>query len=776
MANKKILLNIIGMRCASCAVNIEQALAKLKGVKSAAVNFATERLSIEYGEDEVGLDEIAREVKKIGYEVEQEKSPPNGMQPGHYHHAPGHIHGETADLKKRFIWSLALGLPLMAMALLMIFSALPEFLARLSGIIGLALAGLVILINGSIWRSGFAGLTALRPNMDTLIFIGTAAAYFYSLARTLLYYGGIVGELFPLYYDSAAFILIFITLGKYLEFVTKGRTSEDLSKLIALQPNTARILKKESKKITISEFAEFKSGDRDEVIIPVSELELGDLAVVKPGEKIPLDGEVIGGYSGVDEKMLTGESMPVEKSVGDAVYGGTLNMNGHLVVRITKIGKDTMLAQIIQVVENAFASKAPIQRIADVTAYYFVPAVIAIALISFLIWLFSGQTFVLALMVFVSVLIIACPCALGLATPTAIMMGSGLAAARGILVKSAEALEIAGKVDIVAFDKTGTLTKGEPSVIEVLDAAGTVSGIDYSSIREADIIQFAASLENMSEHPLAKAVIKKARESGVKLVAVENFHAIPGQGVEGEAVNDIRQKVTLGNYKLMEKNKVKISEGFKAMVEERENKGKTAVYLAIGSSLRGALVLADTAKKESVQVLEKLKAAGIRTVMITGDNRRVGEAIAKELGIDEVISEVLPADKALAIKEMQREGRKVAMVGDGINDAPALAQADLGIAIGAGSDIALEAGDIILIRDDLNSLVQAIEISKYTMRKIKQNLFWAFIYNIIGIPVAAGILYPAYGILLNPEIAAAAMAFSSVSVVLNSLSMKLYKA
>jgi Cu+-exporting ATPase len=579
--------------------------------------------------------------------------------------------------------------------------------------------------------------------MDSLIFIGTATAYFYSLIVTFFSFFKKSFEA-HLYYEATVLILLFISLGKYLEAITKGKTSEAIKKLIGLQPKEATIIK-----------------ENVEMKISISEVKVGDIVLVRPGEKIPVDGVVIDGYSAVDEKAITGESIPVEKKVGDEVIGGTVNKTGVLKVRATRVGKETMLYQIIKIVEEALGSKAPIQLLADKVSFYFVPIVIGIAIFSLLIWLLLGKSFPFALTVFVSVLIIACPCALGLATPTAVMMGTSLAAQRGILIKSGKALEMARDVNMVIFDKTGTLTKGEPAVTDIVPFSRS----------EKEILQIAASIEKNSEHPLAEAIVKKAKEENLDLFEVKNFQAIPGRGVVGEFKG---KKIILGTRKLMIENQIDTSK-----IEEKlvslEDQGKTTMILAENKEIIGIVAVADTLKEYSKEAVEILHRMGKKVGIITGDNRRVANAIAKQLGIDKVLAEVLPQEKAAEIKKLQSEGNIVAMVGDGINDAPALAQADLGIALGSGTDIAMETGEIVLIKDDLRDVVLAMDLSKYTLNKIKQNLFWAFFYNVISIPIAAGVFYPFTGLLLNPAIAAAAMAFSSVSVVSNALLMKRYK-
>ncbi|MBU2545133.1 cadmium-translocating P-type ATPase [Patescibacteria group bacterium] len=705
---EKEILKIQGMHCASCSVIIENKLKKEDGISKVSVSYASEKMSIEFNEKEISLVEIKEIIHSLGYETKE----------GDHHE------NNIRKLKRRFILSFVFGLPLIYIVMGgMIGLPVPEILEEHNIGIQFVLSTIVILVSFNVWKVGLINLIKLTPGMDSLIFIGTASAYFYSVVVSLLQ------ESPHLYYESAAFILVFIALGRYLEGVTKGKTSHAIKKLIGLQPKTALVVRNDQ-----------------EIEIPIFEVELGDIIIVKPGGKIPVDGIVVEGYSGVDEKAITGESIPVEKKEGDEVIGATINKTGVLKIKATKIGKDTMLAQIIKTVEEAMGSKAPIQLLADKVSFYFVPAVILIAILSFFIWLLVGQSFVFALTIFVTVLIVACPCALGLATPTAVMMGTGLAAQRGILIKTSKALEIAEKVDIIVFDKTGTLTKGEPKVTDII----------------GDVLQIAGSLEKNSDHPLAQAIVQKAKEEKMELINIQNFEEIPGKGVRGRIKN---KEVAIGN-----RNWIKTDLG-----QDLEDHGKTVMIVAVDNKPIGAIAVADTLKEYSKEAVETLHKLGKKVAIITGDNRRVGEAIAKELGIDEVLAEVLPQEKSAQIKKLQSGGNIVAMVGDGINDAPALAQADLGIALGSGTDVAIETGDMVLIKDDLRDVVTAIDLSSYTIKKIKQNLFWAFFYNSVGIPIAAGILFPFLGFLLNPMIAAAAMAFSSVSVVSNSLLMKRYR-
>jgi len=745
---QKTILTISGMHCASCAANIENALKQEAGIKSANINFASEKLYLEFDPIEISIARIQKIIEKSGYGAIEEAAEEEMRD----HHKEAKIQ-EVRKFKKRFISALIFSFPIIYMAMgEMIGLPMPTIFENYGTIIQLTLATAVIASCFNIWTSGSKKLLRLSPNMDTLIFIGTAVAYFYSLTISVLVFLGIKIEAY-LYYESAALILVFISLGKYLEAVTKGKTSEAIKKLIGLQPKEAAIIK-----------------DNEEIKIPISEVKIGDIILVKPGEKIPVDGIVIDGYSGVDEKAITGESIPVEKKKGDEVIGATINKTGVLKFKVTRVGKDTMLAQIIKIVEEAMGSKAPIQLLADKVSFYFVPSVIGLAILSFVIWLLLGQPLTFALTVFVAVLIIACPCALGLATPTAVMMGTGLAAKNGILIKSGQALEIARDVNIIVFDKTGTLTRGEPSVTDVIQVKDEIS--------ENSILQIAGSVEKNSEHPLAQAIINKAKERKINLSEVKNFQAIPGHGVSADLENlpADRQgkKILFGTRKLMTNNQIN-----PGLIEEKmivlEEQGKTAMILAQDKEIIGIIAVADTLKDYSKEAVKMLHKMGKKVAIITGDNKRVGQAIAQQVGIDRVLAEVLPQEKSAEIKKLQNKGNIVAMVGDGINDAPALAQADLGIALGSGTDVAMETGEIVLIKDDLRDVIMAIDLSKYTLNKIKQNLFWAFFYNIVGIPVAAGILYPLTGWLLNPAVAAAAMAFSSVSVVSNALLMKRYE-
>ena len=727
---EKIVYKIGGMTCASCASVIEYSLKKENGINSIVVNLASEKAYIEFDQQKLSEKDLKKMIKNLGYSV-----------------IDGDKNNEAKALKIRFILSLILGFDFVLMMVFNLFHIPLPKLPLVPHMIFQAIAsGLIIAVCFNIWKSGFRKIIKLVPNMDSLVFIGTFFAYFYSLGNLVFLILGKNVSMSSFYFEASAFILIFISLGKYLEGVTKGKTSSAIKSLIGLQPKTAVVV---------------KNGEVTEIFF--SEVQVGDIILVKPGQKIPVDGVVVEGYSGVDEKAITGESIPVEKKIGDGVIGATINKTGFLKIRATKVGKDTMLSQIIKIVEEAMGSKAPIQLLADKVSFYFVPTVIVTALVAGIIWFLILHQVAIALTIFVAVLIIACPCALGLATPTAVMMGTGLAAKNGILIKSSSALEIAKDVNIVVFDKTGTLTKGEPVVTEIICTGKNIS--------EKYILEVAASVENKSEHPLAQAIVNKAKENKLSLSEVKGFEAIPGKGVRALFGKD---KVLLGTRKLMADNKISV-EAIEEEMIALETQGKTAMILAVGKKVVGIVAVADVLKENSKEAVDTLHKMGKKVAIITGDNKRVGEAIAKQLGIDIVLAEVLPQGKSDEIKRLQGEGNIVAMVGDGINDAPALAQANLGIALGSGTDVAMETGEIVLIKDDLRDVVKAMDLSKYTISKIKQNLFWAFFYNVIGIPVAAGVLFPFTGWLLSPSIAAGAMAFSSVSVVLNSLSMKAHK-
>jgi Cu+-exporting ATPase len=728
---KKTTISISGMHCASCAQKIESNLRKLKGVKSANVNLATERATLEFNEKTINEDKIISVIEKLGYGVIRESHEEEMIDKEKVARE-----NETKSLKRLFLFSLILSVPIFTISMVLEWFGimLPN-----KNIILLLLATPIQFIAGyRFYKGALLSLRARTASMDTLIAIGTSAAYFYSLSVILFPSIGLGEEV---YFETSAVLITFILLGKWLEAVTKGKASDAIKKLMGLQPKTATVIR-----------------NGKEMQIQIKDVIVGDIVIVKPGQKIPVDGVVVEGLSSVDESMITGESIPIEKKRGDKVIGGTFNKHGSFKFKTTKVGRDMVLSQIIKLVEDAQGSKAPIQRLADKVSSYFVPAVMIIAIISFSVWYFVfEQTFVFSLSIFIAVLIIACPCALGLATPTAIMVGTGKGAENGILIKGAEALENAHKLTTIVFDKTGTLTKGKPEVTDIV-----VSG----KLSKKDVLRYAAIAEKSSEHPLAEAINNKAKEERLKIPAAEHFKAIPGYGIEAK----YRKNILLGNRKLMQKYKIRIEN--EEEISRLENEGKTVMILALDRNIAGMIAVADTLKDFSNKAVEKLHRMGKEVIMITGDNKKTADAIARQLGIDYVLAEVLPEDKEKEIRKLQKKGKIVAMVGDGINDSPALARADIGIAIGAGSDVALETGQIVLMKNDIRDVVAAIELSNYTIKKIKQNLFWAFFYNFIGIPIAAGVLYP---FILNPMIAGAAMALSSVSVVSNSLLMKRYK-
>jgi len=820
---KKIVCSISGMHCASCAQNIEKNLKKIAGVAKAEVNFLTEKAAVEYDESQAKEEQITATIKKLGYQVlsvEKEEHTETaekfniksgireatlkviGMDNPHclstvegaLNQAKGIISKELGinekariifDIKKisleeiktvikavgyealegsldlekearereihqfksRTVGAVVVSLPLFYTVMGKMLG-LPEIPLpdKVSVVFQFILASLAIYFGRDFYVKGFSAVVRARTaTMDTLVAIGTGAAYVYSLflSAALLFYGADY-SVHDLYYEVAALLIAFLLLGKWLEALAKGKTSEAIKKLLKLQAKTALVLRKGK-----------------EMEIPVEEVIVGDLVIVKPGEKIPVDGIIQEGHSSVDESMITGESIPIEKSKKDKVIGATINKTGFFKFKATKVGKDTALAQIIRLVEQAQVSKAPIQKLADQISAYFVPAVAIIGVLAFIIWLLAGQGFTFALTAFIAVLIIACPCALGLATPTAVMVGTGLGAENGILIKSAEVLQKAKDINTIAFDKTGTLTKGKPEVTDTIAVSG----------KEKALLEYAAIAEKRSEHPLGEAIINRAKEKKIVISEPQKFQSLTGRGVSAFFHG---KEILFGNRKLMEEKKI----GFDTVedkISSLENEGKTVMLLAVDKKLRGIIAVADTIKENSPEAVRQLKELGKEVILITGDNQRTAQAIAKQVGIEKIFAEVLPEQKAGIIKQLQAEGKKVAMVGDGINDAPAIAQSNLGIAIGSGTDVAIETGDVVLIKEDLRDVVKTLKLSRYSMRKIKQNLFWAFLYNVLGIPLAAGVLYPFTGWLLSPVIAGAAMAFSSVSVVSNSLLMRKYK-
>lgn len=827
-AREKTTFKIGGMSCASCAMKIEKNLANLKGVVEAGVNFASQTATVKYDSLLVGPGVVEKLIQDTGYEVikssgektvkfkvigmgsdhcagvvkkaveslegvkDVETNYPNSYAIVTYDESrlsTRHIiraisaagyrpelieAGEDAadvekearekeirTLKNKFIWAAFFAFPIFYVAMVEMVneSLIPGFLNPSHFPIRFALFQIifsipVIIVGWNFYRNGFPNLFRGTPNMDSLIGMGTGAAYLYSFYAAALVVTGQdpVGKYVKsLYFETAAVIIALILLGKYLEAVSKGKTSEAIKKLMGLTPKTAII-----------------EVDGVEEEVPVSEMQAGDVVIVKPGEKIPVDGEVIEGRTAVDESMLTGESIPVEKNPGSKVAGATLNKTGSIKFRAEKVGKDTALAQIIKLVEDAQGSKAPIARLADIVAGYFTWGVIGAAIVAAVIWSFAGMafgiilpggTFIFTLTVVIAVLIIACPCALGLATPTSIMVGTGKGAELGILIKDAEALENFRKINFVVFDKTGTLTEGKPKVTDI---------IAFNDHKEEDVLRTAAAGEKKSEHPLAEAIVNEAVERNLKLADVADFNAIPGHGIE---ITIDKSTIFLGNRKLMDDKKIDLQSADNE-ASRLADEGKTPMFVAQDKALMGIIAVADVLKTGSVKAVKELHALGIKVAMLTGDNRRTAAAIAKTAGIDRVLAEVLPEDKSREVKKLQAEGYKVAMVGDGINDAPALTQSDVGVAIGAGTDVAMESAKIVLMKSDLLDVVKAYKLSAATIRNIKQNLFWAFGYNTIGIPIAAGVLYPFFGFLLNPAIAAAAMALSSISVLSNALRLK----
>lgn len=725
-------LKITGMSCAACATKIEKKLNTLPGVKKAVVNFATEKVTIEYSENDVSIGHIKKAVKGLGYEavlqedkvdIDEEKA------------------RREAEIKRQtfmFAFSAILSLPLLLYMFAEMFTWqwVPQLLMDPKFQLVLA-TPIQFIAGGQFYKDAYYSLKNKSANMSVLIALGTTAAYVFSFVVT--FWGDLIGQK-AVYYETAAIIITLIILGKLLEAIAKGKTSDAIKKLMGLQAKTARVVR-----------------DGQEVDIPIEEVEVGDLIIVRPGEKIPVDGIIKEGYSTVDESMLTGESIPVDKKIGDEVIGATINKHGTFRFEATKVGKDTALAQIIKVVEDAQGSKAPIQRLADVISSYFVPVVIVIAVLTFLTWYFlvDPSNFTRALINFTAVLVIACPCALGLATPTSIMVGTGKGAENGILIKGGEHLEKTHKINALILDKTGTITKGEPELTDV------VALNDYD--RE-EILKLAAVTEKNSEHPLAEAIVKGAQNQGIQLGNTEDFKAIPGHGVEARIDGKI---ILLGNRKLMRDKKIIIDE-YENEIVKLEEQGKTAMLMAIDNKMAGIIAVADTLKENSQVAIKELMHLGIQVFMITGDNKRTADAIARQVGITNVLAEVLPEDKAVEVQKLKDQGKIVGMVGDGINDAPALATADVGIAIGTGTDVAMEAADITLMSGDLKGIPASIKLSRATMRNIKQNLFWALIYNTLGIPIAA------FGF-LSPVIAGAAMAFSSVSVVSNALRLRKWK-
>jgi Cu+-exporting ATPase len=808
METKKAVIPVKGMTCVNCAAAIQKDISKLEGVRAANVNFANEKAVVEFDPASVGLPRFISTINELGYTAVTEKvtvplieldatrdrelegivrsidgvlnaSVNAGAQTVSIEYVPSQtglrdirraiekegfrlpqqIEGRSAldiekEAREKELGELKTKLTVSAVLAALVMLGSFQDMLPVAAVIPQQTLWLILFAlttpvqfwaGRHFYQNAWASLKHGSTNMNTLVVVGTTAAYLYSAALTFFpsFFHGL-GVHSGVYYDTAATIITLILFGKYLEARAKSRAGEAIKKLMGLQPRTARVIR-----------------DGREQDIPIEDVEAGDRIIVRPGEKVPVDGVIREGSSSVDESMLTGESLPVDKKVGDSVIGATINKTGSFTFEATKVGKDTMLSQIIRMVQEAQGSKAPIQRLADYISSIFVPTVMSIAAVTFVIWYFLGPQetrFTFALLNFIAVLIIACPCAMGLATPTAIMVGTGKGAEKGMLFKNAESLERAQKIDTIVMDKTGTLTRGEPRLTDV-----TTNGIP-----EKDILFYAGSAERGSEHPLGEAIVKGAVEKGVVLEQPDEFEALPGHGVRAVVKG---REVVLGNERLMTDRAIDVA-GLTAQADGLSSRGKTPMFVAVDGKAAGIIAVADTVKEHSKEAVARLRSLGLEVVMLTGDNRRTAKAIADELGIASVVAEVLPQDKMDTVKSLQAEGRVVAMVGDGINDAPALTQADVGIAIGTGTDVAIEASDVTLIKDDLRVVADAIRLSRRTMQTIRQNLFWAFFYNVIGIPIAAGALYPFFKILLNPMFASAAMAFSSVSVVSNSLRLK----
>ncbi|HAN10691.1 MAG TPA: heavy metal translocating P-type ATPase [Clostridiales bacterium] len=727
---KKQIYKISGMTCASCVARIEKKLSKLDGVQSAGINLATEKATVDYDNSKIKDIDVINTIIQLGYGAQLDEDLTRDKE-------KEQREAEVKRLKMELLISALLSSPLIVAMILALLNIRVDFLHN--EYFQLVIATPVQFIIGfRFYKNAYHAIKSKSSNMDVLISMGTSAAYFLSVYNVFfqtLEQGTMMKDL---YFEASAVIITLVLLGKYLEAVAKGKTSEAIKKLIGLQPKTARVIR-----------------NGEEIDISIEEVKVYEIIIVRPGEKIPVDGKIIEGNSAVDESMLTGESMPTNKKEGDTVIGATINKFGAFKFEATKVGKDTALAQIIKLVEDAQGSKAPIQKIADQVSGIFVPVVIGIAAITFLIWFLAFGEFTMGVVSAVAVLVIACPCALGLATPTAIMVGTGKGAENGILIKSGEHLETAHKINAIVLDKTGTITKGTPDITDI---------ISLGKFKKQDILRLSAISEKKSEHPLGVAIYKNGKEEFKEIKDPDKFEAIPGQGVYSEIEG---RQLYIGNRRLMKDKSIDIS-SIENEITKLESEGKTAMLIVIDNIISGIIAVADTVKETSKAAIEELKGMGIEVYMITGDNRRTAEAIAKQVGIKNVLAEVLPENKALEIEKLKEQGKIVAMVGDGINDAPALATADIGMAIGTGTDVAIEAADITLMSGDLRAIPAAIRLSSKTIKKIKQNLFWAFVYNIIGIPFAA------FG-LLNPIIAGGAMAFSSVSVVTNSLSLKRFK-
>ena len=767
---KKETYDITGMSCAACSARIEKGISGMEGMQQCSVNLLKNSMTVSYDEAELDSGKIIHQVEDIGYGAslhQTQGSKTTGASGRGKNGATDAAAAAAKQMKQRLIVSLVFTIPLFYISMgHMAGWPLPPWLlgARNHMIFAFTqflLVLPVLIAGGHYFKNGLKNLWHRSPNMDSLIALGSGAAFVYGIyAIYKIAWGFSIEDMdmvetfgMNLYFESSAMILTLITLGKFMEARAKSKTSEAITKLMDLAPKTAKVL---------------RNGQEEE--ISVDDVQNGDILVVRDGDTVPVDGKITEGFASVDESAITGESLPVDKQTGDPVTGGTINRTGYFQMEATAVGEHTTLSKIIQLVDDATSSKAPIAKLADKVSGVFVPVVITIALLAAILWLLAGQSFEFALSVAISVLVISCPCALGLATPTAIMVGTGRGAAKGILIKSAEALEITHSIDTVVLDKTGTVTQGKPVVTDViaLEADGKAAGENTQAYTE--LLQLAFSLEKMSSHPLAEAIVKKAEACSATFQEVSDYEMIPGQGIAGTID---KARCLAGNRKLMETNRIDISVAA-GLQEKLADEGKTPLYFAQGGKFLGVIAAADVVKPTSREAIARLQEMGMDVIMLTGDNARTAEAIKKQVGIKTVIADVLPQDKEEKVRQLQEQGHKVAMVGDGINDAPALARADVGIAIGAGTDVAIESADIVLMKSDLMDAASAVSLSRAVMRNIKQNLFWAFFYNAIGIPVAAGVLYPAFHILLNPMIGAAAMSFSSVSVVSNALRLRFF--
>ena len=764
---KKETYDITGMSCAACSARIEKGISGMEGMQQCSVNLLKNSMTVSYDEAELDSGKIIHQVEDIGYGASLHQTQGSKTTGRGKNGATDAAAAAAKQMKQRLIVSLVFTIPLFYISMgHMAGWPLPSWLlgARNHMIFAFTqflLVLPVLIAGGHYFKNGLKNLWRRSPNMDSLIALGSGAAFVYGIyAIYKIAWGFSIEDMdmvetfgMNLYFESSAMILTLITLGKFMEARAKSKTSEAITKLMDLAPKTAKVL---------------RNGQEEE--ISVDDVQNGDILVVRDGDTVPVDGKITEGFASVDESAITGESLPVDKQTGDPVTGGTINRTGYFQMEATAVGEHTTLSKIIQLVDDATSSKAPIAKLADRVSSVFVPVVITIALLAAILWLLAGQSFEFALSVAISVLVISCPCALGLATPTAIMVGTGRGAAKGILIKSAEALEITHSIDTVVLDKTGTVTQGKPVVTDViaLEADGKTAGENTQAYTE--LLQLAFSLEKMSSHPLAEAIVKKAEACSAAFQEISDYEMIPGQGIAG-TIDKVR--CLAGNRKLMETNRIDISVAA-GLQEKLADEGKTPLYFAQGGKFLGVIAAADVVKPTSREAIARLQEMGMDVIMLTGDNARTAEAIKKQVGIKTVIADVLPQDKEEKVRRLQEQGHKVAMVGDGINDAPALARADVGIAIGAGTDVAIESADIVLMKSDLMDAASAVSLSRAVMRNIKQNLFWAFFYNAIGIPVAAGVLYPAFHILLNPMIGAAAMSFSSVSVVSNALRLRFF--